>query len=224
MDADGSNQKQLTVNAGKNQRPVVTPDGRYIFFQSDRGNTTWRIWRIDADGGNPKQMTEGFQDRPVVSPDGKWVYFNWQKEKVSIWKIPIEGGAPVPVFAADQSVGVFAASPDGKLLAINKYDKNAPLQWQPGVVRADTGEVIYWFDRPLYGQIGWTRDSKSLISFELPNYINLWQQPIDGSAPKQLTNFDSQQQIRAYDISADGKTLVVSRGNSATEAILLENF
>jgi hypothetical protein len=75
----------------------------------------------------------------------------------------------------------------------------------------------------LYGQIGWTPDSKSLISVEFPNHVNLWQQPIDGSAAQPLTNFGAQQ-LRAYALSADGKTLVVARGNSSTEAILLENF
>src|SRR5215203_4689445 len=226
MNLDGSNQKQLTANAGKNQRPAVTPDGRYIFFQSDRGNTSWRIWRIDADGGNPKQMTDGetVQERPVAAPDGHWIYFNRADEmKSSVWKIPVEGGEPVPVFAADVSVGILAAAPDGKQLAVDRYDKNAALQWQQGVKRLDAGEKVRWLDRHLYGQIGWTADSKALISIESSNHFNLLRHPVDGGAAQPLTNFDSQQ-IRAFVLSADGKTLVVARGNSSTEAILLENF
>ena len=222
MNADGSNQKQLTANAGANQRPTVTPDGRYIFFQSDRGGTNWHIWRIDADGGNPKQMTDGesFQTYPTAAPDGRWVYFTWgMGQKSIIWKIPVEGGEPMRVSPAE-NVGVLSVSPDGKLLAINKYDREAKLQWQVGIIRADTGEVVRWFDYYLYGRIGWTPDSKYVISF---SNINLLKHPIDGGAAQPLTNFDAQQ-IRAFDISADGKMLVVSRGNSSTEAILLENF
>src|SRR6185295_11401317 len=32
MNADGSNQKQLTMNAGRNYMPAVSGDGRYIVF------------------------------------------------------------------------------------------------------------------------------------------------------------------------------------------------
>jgi Tol biopolymer transport system component len=39
-DADGSNQKQLTVDAGTNHLPSVSPDGRYIIFTSNRAQAT----------------------------------------------------------------------------------------------------------------------------------------------------------------------------------------
>jgi tricorn protease-like protein len=57
-DADGRNQKQLTANVGYNSHPAVTPDGRYIFFLSDRTGTP-HIWRMDFDGSNQKQLTSG---------------------------------------------------------------------------------------------------------------------------------------------------------------------
>jgi hypothetical protein len=50
------------------------------------------------------------------------------------------------------------------------------------------------------------------------------QNPIDdGAAARSFVNFDSLL-LHAYSISADGKTLVAARGNTSTEAILLENF
>ena len=36
--------------------PAVSPDGRYIVFSSASAGTT-DIWRMDIDGGNPKQLT-----------------------------------------------------------------------------------------------------------------------------------------------------------------------
>lgn len=225
MNADGSNQKQLTANAGTNMRPRVSPDGRYIFFVSNRGNTTWRVWRIDADGGNPKQMTkgEGNQDYPTPAPDGQWIYFNRNEIKGSIWKIPPRGGEEVLAFTREYSIGLQSVSPDGKLLVVQKYEKDAPIQWQNGVMQADTGEIVRWLDTAMSGRIGWSADSKSVIFIEYPKAINLWRQPVDGGSPQQLTNFDVQQ-IRAFDISADDKTLVVSRGNFSIEAVLIENF
>lgn len=34
IDADGSNQTQLTVNGGENYTPAASPDGRYVVFSS----------------------------------------------------------------------------------------------------------------------------------------------------------------------------------------------
>ncbi len=224
MNADGSAQKQLTANAGENVQPDVSPNGRYIFFKSDRNNAA-RIWRIDADGGNPKQLTdgEGFQEHPMVSADEKWVYFTTLNgTKSSIWKTTPDGDKPFRVTMRD-NVSVFSISPDGKLLVFQQYDQNAPKPWQFGVMSAETGEVVKMFDQPMAGRMRWTADSKSVIYIEAGKYVNLWQQPIGGSKANQLTDFDAEQ-LRAFDISADGKTLVASRGNSTFEAVLIENF
>ncbi len=49
---------------------------------------------------------------------------------------------------------------------------------------------------------------------------NIWTQPIDGSAPKQLTNFKSDL-IFAYALSRDGKQLVLSRGSFSNDVVLI---
>ncbi|HSP62036.1 MAG TPA: protein kinase, partial [Pyrinomonadaceae bacterium] len=44
--ADGTGQKQLTADAGNNNRPSVSADGRYVVFVSDRTGAR-HLWRID---------------------------------------------------------------------------------------------------------------------------------------------------------------------------------
>src|SRR4030095_6502006 len=75
VNSDGSNTKQLTADPFIDQQPSVSPDGRYVVFQSNRSGGR-NIWRIDADGNDPKQLTVGnFTDEtPVVSPDGRFVF------------------------------------------------------------------------------------------------------------------------------------------------------
>jgi TolB protein len=58
MEADGSNQKQLTMNAGENFLPAVSADGRSLVFVSTRAGGL-SIWRMDLDGGNTKQLASG---------------------------------------------------------------------------------------------------------------------------------------------------------------------
>lgn len=45
MNRDGTQRAQLTTNGSADRFPLMTPDGRNIYFLSNRGET-WAIWRI----------------------------------------------------------------------------------------------------------------------------------------------------------------------------------
>ena len=47
--------------------------------------------------------------------------------------------------------------------------------------------------------------------------------PIDGGAPKQLTNFTSDQ-IAYFDLSRDGKPTLFSRGTTTKDVVLIRGF
>jgi Tol biopolymer transport system component len=49
---------------------------------------------------------------------------------------------------------------------------------------------------------------------------NVWSQPIDGSAAKQLTNFKADQ-VFGFDVSRDGKSLVLARGTVSNDVVLI---
>ena len=46
MNADGSNLTQLTTNGSYDDLPVFDPNGKYIYFRSNRGGN-WDIWRME---------------------------------------------------------------------------------------------------------------------------------------------------------------------------------
>jgi len=45
MDYDGSNRRQLTTNGSIDRYPLLSPDGKWVYFMSNRGGH-WAIWRI----------------------------------------------------------------------------------------------------------------------------------------------------------------------------------
>jgi Tol biopolymer transport system component len=75
MDADGSNQTNLTNRAvfSVNLAPRESAwslDGSKIVFSSHR-NANWEIYVMDADGSNPTNLTNspGFDSHPAWHPD-----------------------------------------------------------------------------------------------------------------------------------------------------------
>ena len=50
MDADGGNLTQLTSNASRDDKPVFAPDGKTVFFRSNRG-LAWDIWALEIKTG-----------------------------------------------------------------------------------------------------------------------------------------------------------------------------
>lgn len=48
---------QLTHDAGRNEHPTWSPDGRHLVFESNRTGSK-QVWMMLADGTNPKQLTQ----------------------------------------------------------------------------------------------------------------------------------------------------------------------
>ena len=64
-------------------------------------------------------------------------------------------------------------------------------------------------------------DGHSLIYINTQNGVsNLWSQPLDGGAPKQITDFKSDL-IYRFAYSRDGKQLALARGNVSRDAVMI---
>ena len=223
MDGDGTSPRQLTTDPSLDSEPRVTCDGRYIVYV--RNGQSSGIWRIDRDGSNPKQLTSHSGDEtPDVSPDGQWVvYQSARSGKYALWKVPLQGGEPIQVtkqYALDPAV-----SPDGKLIAFTTRDDQS--RFQAAIVPLEGGEPTRLFILPLVGQGPieplWTADGRGLTYVEDRDGVsNLWCQPVKGGAPRQLTNFTSEQ-IANFAWSSDGR-LAVARGVFRSDVVLIRNF
>jgi TolB protein len=80
MNADGSNQHQITHLGGANFAPFFTPDGTRIIFSSNYTNPhsgEFDLYLINDDGSALEQVTSatGFDGFPQFSPDGKHLVF-----------------------------------------------------------------------------------------------------------------------------------------------------
>lgn len=78
---EGGEEKRLTSSPGYDDGPDYSPDGKWIYFNSDRSGS-WDIWRIPASGAGPNDekaeriTSDDYEDWfPHPSPDGKSMIF-----------------------------------------------------------------------------------------------------------------------------------------------------
>ena len=207
------------------------------------GTNQIHIWRTNADGSNPTQLTNGIFDRYLVcSPDGKWLYYYDAAGPHYSMRAPLEGGQPEPVPASDVH-GMYgfgageAVSPDGKRLIFNA-DVNAPDSPQGAVSKlalvtldlsSQSSPLLLQPDPRMAtgggtgftNAMAFTADGKSVAYIVRDQGVdNIFVQPLDGSPGHQITNFTSEH-IAEFQWSPDGKTLAVARAQNTSDVVLL---
>jgi serine/threonine protein kinase/Tol biopolymer transport system component len=221
----GAPATSLTTGTGYKEEMAATRDGQYILYTS-----SGKIWRMDADGGRPRQLTHGALDvHPCPTPDGRWVVYgsfrDWSPAiggKPTLWKAPIDGGAPVQI--TERASSLPRVSPDGKLIAYVYFRDERAVSSPSGiaVMPFDGGPPFAAFDIPPQ-EVQWAADGKSLVYRKSEHGVgNVWRQPIHGGAPAPVTNFAAEE-IFDFALSPDGQ-LAMARGRSLSDVVLIRNF
>jgi len=113
----------LTDSTSINHSPIWSPDGRFIYFVSDRAGPA-DIYRIRADGGRmaPQRVTVGLGAQSLsLSADGRRLAYNVYRTVGNVWSVPF-GPRPMSLRGAtqvtrgNQSVENPFLSADGKTL------------------------------------------------------------------------------------------------------------
>ena len=80
----GGDETRLTTAKGLDDGPEYSPDGRYIYFNSERTGHM-QIWRMKPDGGGQEQVFSDDYNNwfPHIPPDGKWMVFLTYEREVT---------------------------------------------------------------------------------------------------------------------------------------------
>jgi Tol biopolymer transport system component len=238
----------LLANSGDGKLWAFSPDGKERALFTDFNDVgapticarfvvlnlyvsgTSEMMRFDADGSNPVKLASGDVGDPVCSPDGRYIYYVGMGPPQKIWRISVSGGPPVEISTVlgENVIGRLSISRDGKFLAY-PYEEFTPTpKTKFAIVPADGGPPLKKLDAPagVYGEGAplLSPDGKSLEYFLTRNgYSNIWEQPLDGGEPRQLTRFTSGR-IFDFNWSVDGKRLLLSRGEVSSDVVLLSNL
>jgi Tol biopolymer transport system component len=130
----GGEETRVTFGGGHHDGPDYTPDGEWIWFNSDQGGSM-QLWRIRPDGRDRQLMTD--DDRvnwfPHPSPDGRQVlYLSYppgttghpRDLDVELRLLPASGGAPcaiAAIFGGQGSINVPCWNRTGSAFAYVRY-------------------------------------------------------------------------------------------------------
>lgn len=224
MSAEDGKPLGTLTRDGDNVDPCATADGRYIVFTKREGGA-YNIWRMNADGENPKRLTKGGKDfAPHCSDDGAVVYTSEQNGQWVVQKIGIDNDPDrdAPRRLHHQPSQWPAVSRGGSVAFFTVAEDNTI---KLGVLRPD-GTTVETHPLPCtvstWAELRWLNSEQELAYVDTQGGVsNIWSFSLRDSSRKRLTNFDRYRIFR-YDRSPDGR-FVLSRGPVKRNAILF-NF
>jgi serine/threonine protein kinase/Tol biopolymer transport system component len=237
MSPDGSQQTTLASDpsAIAAQTSVCRNGGPILLSWIAReGRTTTNIWRVDADGSHPKQLTNGKDEEyPLCAADGRSLYY-LDATTYRIMKIPVDGGSAEVVEGSAIPNGYvtpgLTLSSDGNLIvgiASQTDPTTQNLTTRVAIIDVNgksEASTKFLVPRPEIAlPISYTPDGKAVAYNIVENGVgNIWAQPLDGSPGHRLTNFTSDR-INTFQFSPDGKFLSVARVHVVSDVVLLRD-
>jgi Tol biopolymer transport system component len=203
--------------------PAISPDGRFVAF-SVRQHGQTLLYMMQADGTNARIVTDSLdlQGAPAWAPDGQSITSAADDHGVPhLFRVPVDGRSP-SLFVQEYSVDP-AWAPDGRFVAYSGPDIGTTFS-----VKAVTADAAA---HPLPA-LTLTRGARHLAF--LPGgralvllrgeiqHKNLWLIDLETGAERQLTNLTPDFDIRDFDISPDGREVVLERLQERSDIVLVD--
>ena len=231
--AAGGAARLLVAHSAHESRPLYSPDGAMLAFNSNR-NGGVDIYILDLRSGDVRRLTNdsGSEELTGWSGDSKWVYFTSSAEDVAgmsdVFRVRATGGTPMSV-AADRYETEFFAAPsrdDAGLIAISTRARMAQSQWwRNGHAHIDESEI--WTVReaskgggaPTYTKVStggknlwpmWGANNTLVFMSDRSGSENIWSSARSGGAATQLTSFNNGR-VLWPSISVNGRTVAFER-------------
>jgi len=218
---DGANQTELFTG-----HKIVDIDGcgannGFIYSEERDGKTD--IWKSDAEGGNPVQLTHiGTAGAGSCSLDGKKFTYRDGSQFFLGKMDSTDVAEKLAITSTGRRVRI---SPDG--------NSAASLSFLPGPPE----HLAFVYSTPLTAEprialdnapaqltfATWSPDGKAIdYALVRRGAANVWRQPIDGKKYEQVTNFTTGE-LTSFRWSDDAKILFVVRGNRTGDIVLLRD-
>jgi Tol biopolymer transport system component len=203
--------------------PAISPDGRSIAFSVRQSGQTL-LYVMHADGTNARIVADSLdlQGAPAWAPDGQSITTAVADHGIPhLYRVPVDGGSPA-LFVQEYAVDP-AWAPNGRFVVYSGPDIGTTFS-----VKAVTADAAA---HPLPA-LPLTRGARHLaflaggralvvLRGEI-QHKNLWLIDLETGGERQLTNLTPDFDVRDFDISPDGREVVLERVQEHSEVVLLD--
>jgi Tol biopolymer transport system component len=203
--------------------PAISLDGRHIAF-SVRQHGRKLLYVMQADGTNARIVTDSLdlQGAPAWAPDGQSITSAADDHGVPrLFRVPVDGRSPA-LFVQEYSVDPVWA-PDGRFVIYSGPDIGTTFS-----VKAVTTEAVA---RPLPAltltrgarHLTFLRGGRALVFLRGEiQHKDLWLIDMETGTEQQLTHLAPDFHVRDFDISPDGREVVLERVQERSDVALLD--
>jgi len=189
MNADGTNQTNLTNNPAQDFMPSWSPDGAKITFNSDRDGNQ-EIYVMDADGSSQTRITNdsAVEVHSSWSPDGTRIAFRSNRDDdFEIYVIDADGSNQTRLTSNPAQDNWPSWSPDGTRIA---FQSNKDDNFDIYIMNADGSNQTRLTDNPARDwQPSWSPDGLKIAFNTYRDIVGeVYVMDADGSNPVNLTN------------------------------------
>ncbi|HKQ97438.1 MAG TPA: hypothetical protein VJV75_06155, partial [Candidatus Polarisedimenticolia bacterium] len=211
---------RFTFNPGADNWPVITPDGREVFFSALRkGKNRADLYRKSVAGAKEDQIfvqSERDKYATQVTPDGKTVVFYTRgdpRTKADIWIAPIAGGEPRLILSSEYTESYGTVSPDMRWMAYESdesgraevYVCTFPVPTRKWQISSAGGEKPHW--RGDTREIVFLSADGKLTSVPVTPSAN----DFVVGAPTTLFAIQAQRPGNVFEMAPDGHRFLVNR-------------
>jgi len=203
--------------------PAISSDGRQIAFSVAQGGKTL-LYAMQADGTNARIVTDALdlQGSPAWSPDGQSITSAANAHGVPhLFRVPVNGGSPSslvqdysvdPVWAPDGHLVVYSGPDIGTTFSVKGVSAEGVPQTLP-VMTLTRGAR----------HMAFLAGAKSLVFLRGEiQHKNLWLVDLATGAERQLTDLAPDFDIRDFDISPDGREVVIERMQDRSDVVMID--
>ena len=213
-DLKTGSRSHITHDNNSNVFPVAFRNGIAYVSVTPQGN---EVCVTDENGEGRRVIVQNVdQSEIAVSRDGKWLVYAADSR---LWRMPIAGGPPRRLI--DVAARGPAFSPTGDRVALYYGPRND----RHLAVMPIEGDRVTWSMPATYylPDIRWAPAGDALfVDGHGAEFSNIWKQPFKGVATR-VTNLREQYAMR-FDVSPDGKSLALVRGQVMRDAVLITGF
>ncbi len=203
--------------------PAISPDGRHIAF-SIRQHGQSLLYVMQADGTNARILSDSLnlQGAPAWAPDGRSITSAADDHGVPhLFRVPVDGRSPA-AFVREYSVDP-AWAPDGHFVVYSGPDIGTMFS-----IKAATAEGAAYALPPLTltrgaRHVAFQPGGRSVVLLRGDlQHKNLWLVDVETGFGRQLTNLNPDFHIHDFDISPDGRQLVLERIEERSDVALVD--